>query len=478
MRPTATIIAGRQIPTAGAPHTDPRAARLIARFEHVPLTGWHRRGRIIMGSATFLDAFTALSLAFALPVLVGLWHLSPADIGWLIGASYVGQLVGALFFSRFAEQHGRVPAAAWSTTIMAVMGLACVFAGSFPILFLCRVLQGVGVGGEMPVAATYVSELSRARGRGRFFMLYELIFPIGLMATGQVAAFLVPAWGWQALFVLGAIPGMVIALALRRLPESPRWLIGQARYDQAESAIVQAEASAARRFSDFRPLHGAPLEAAAAAIHTRILPSARVPWREVLATPFRARTIVTWILWASAFFVANSLNNWMPTLYRTIYKLPLQQALRAASLTNVAQVVVLLGCAFAIDRIGRRNWTVASFVLSGLLLAGLALWGVGNVLLVVAVATIAYGIVGSNNAVLYLYTPEIYPTRMRAIGTGLSTSWLRLASAVGPTLVGLIVADYGVRWVFAMFAVVAVVGAIAATLMIETRGRKLEDIAA
>ncbi len=111
----------------------------------------------------------------------------------------------------------------------------------------------------------------------------------------------------------------------------------------------------------------------------------------------------------------------MPTLYHTVYKLPLQSALRAASLTNVAQVVVLLACAFLIDRTGRRNWTVAAFVISAALLAGLAFTGAGSLVAVIVVATLAYGIVGSNAAVLYLYTPEIYPTRMRAIGTGLAT---------------------------------------------------------
>jgi len=92
--------------------------------------------------------------------------------------------------------------------------------------------------------------------------------------------------------------------------------------------------------------------------------------------------------------------------------------------------------------------------------------------------TLSYGVIGSANAVLYLYTPEIYPTRMRAIGTGAATCWLRLASAVGPLLVGYIVAAEGIRLVFLMFAGVAIVGALAATRMLETGNRRLEDIAA
>ncbi len=77
------------------------------------------------------------------------------------------------------------------------MSLACALVGNFPALLACRLVQGIGVGGEMPVAATYISELSRAHGRGRFFLLYELIFPVGLAATGQLGAWLVPIFGWK-----------------------------------------------------------------------------------------------------------------------------------------------------------------------------------------------------------------------------------------------------------------------------------------
>jgi putative MFS transporter len=200
-------------------------------------------------------------------------------------------------------------------------------------------------------------------------------------------------------------------------------------------------------------------------------------WTELLSSFYRGRTMVVWVLWATAFFVSNSLNNWLPTLYKTVYHLPLKEALRAATYTNIAQVVLLLACAFVIDRIGRRNWTVAAFCAGALLLAGLGLFGAGNVSSVMVFATLSYGLVGSIAAVLYLYTPEVYPTRMRATATGIATSWLRLASAVGPSIVGLLVHSKGVSAVFLMFAAVCVVGALAASRMIETRGRSLEEIA-
>jgi len=170
-------------------------SELIARLEQMPFSPWHRKARIVMGSATFFDAYNALSLAYALPILIRLWHITPAQTGLLLGAGYVGQLAGALLFGWLAEKYGRVYSAAGAVAIMSVMNLVCALAGTFDALLVCRIVQGIGVGGEMPVAATYINELSRAHGRGRFFMLYEMIFPLGLMATGQIGAWLVPIFG-------------------------------------------------------------------------------------------------------------------------------------------------------------------------------------------------------------------------------------------------------------------------------------------
>lgn len=450
------------IPTASVD-----AAQLIARMESVPFSRWHTRCRIVMGSATFFDAFNALSLAFALPVLIRLWHISSAEIGLLISVSYVGQLAGALLFSGMAEKFGRVRSATAAVALMAVMNVGCALAGNFPALFVCRLIQGVGVGGEMPVAATYISELSKAHGRGRFFLLYELIFPVGLMATGQLGAWLVPLLGWQAIFWIGAVPGLLITLLVARLPESPRWLISNGRLTEADTIVKQIEASASHK------VHTIAATPPAAAVST----SQRPRWSEVLSPAYRGRTLIVWTLWAAAYFVTNSLNNWMPSLYTTVYHLGLRESLRAASMLNVAQVAVLLVCAFCIDRIGRRNWTAVSFIAGGTLLAILGFVRAYSAFSVMLLATLSYGIIGSANAVIYLYTPEIYPTRMRAIGTGLGTSWLRIASALGPAAVGVMVGATGIGSVFWLFAGVSAVGALAATRMIETRDRRLEEIA-
>jgi putative MFS transporter len=452
-----------------------RAAQLLFRIENVPFTRWHTKARIIMGSATLFDAFDALALAFVMPVLVGLWHLSPRDIGLLIAAGYLGQVVGALLFGWLAERLGRVPSASITMGLMSVMSVVCAFSGNFHMLFMARFVQGIGVGGEVPVAAAYINELSQAHGRGRFFILYELIFPLGLLAAAQIGAFLVPRFGWEYMFLVGGIPGILIAFLILRLPESARWLISKGQFSKAEEVIKGLEASTPKRNLD--PQRDvAEIDQRVADVLESLQGQKKGSWKELFSPFYRGRTWVVWLLWASSYFIANGINNWLPSLYKTVYNLPLQESLYRASLSNVLSIFAVLACAFLVDRVGRRRWAMGSFVISGVLLAVLGTVGTGSAWSVMILASSAYAVMGSATVLLYLYTPEIYPTRMRAVGTGLATSWLRAASAAAPAIVGIVLTGQGIAAVFLMFACVSVIGLLAATRMIETTNRALEEI--
>ncbi|MER0141882.1 MFS transporter [Bacillus safensis subsp. safensis] len=439
-----------------------RASQLLTRMESVPFSRWHLKPRIIMGSATFFDAFDALSLAFVLPVLIGMWNLSPAQIGLLIGSGYIGQAVGAIFFGWLAERRGRVFSAKWTVFLMSIMSIACVFSGNFMALFIFRFIQGIGVGGEVPVAASYINELSRAQGRGRFFMLYEMIFPLGLMISAQIGAFVVPSFGWKWMFLIGGIGGLIVFGFFFMLRESPRWLISKGRLDEAEKIIEEIEASTDKRMPVANQVSSS---------------TEKGDWKELFSTFYRKRTLVVWGLWFSAYFVSNGLNNWLPSLYNTVYHLPVGDSLRAASLTNILQTVGVFACAFLIDKVGRKRWATIAFVLTGVLLTALWISGATSPESVIYLGSAAYGMMGTITVLLYLYTPEIYPTRMRVIGTAFATAWLRLASAIAPIMIGFILEVSGVSTIFILFASVTVVGAILAFKMIETREKVLEDIA-
>ncbi|HEX4195308.1 MAG TPA: MFS transporter, partial [Stellaceae bacterium] len=136
-----------------------------------------------------------------------------------------------------------------------------------------------------------------------------------------------------------------------------------------------------------------------------------------------------------------------------------------------------LGVAFWIDKTGRRTWFIIAYIGSALPLLYLWFHGVSSAEMLVFWASIAYFFTGSNSNLCYLYTAEIYPTRLRARGTATATAWLRLGSTIGPGIVGFIISGYGLNLVFAMFGIVALIGALtAATFAIEAKERVLEEV--
>src|ERR1700733_6071273 len=186
-----------------ASHT---AESISARLERLPVTRQLLTIRLVIGTATFFDAYTVLAIAFAMPVLVREWKLSPSDVGMILSCGYLGQLLGAVVFGWLAERIGRVRVLWLTITLFVGMDIACLFSTGAVSMIVCRFIQGIGTGGEVPVASAYVNEMIGAGKRGRFFLLYEVIFPIGLVFAGMVGFFLVPVYGWKAMFIIGLIP--------------------------------------------------------------------------------------------------------------------------------------------------------------------------------------------------------------------------------------------------------------------------------
>ena len=188
------------------------------------------------------------------------------------------------------------------------------------------------------------------------------------------------------------------------------------------------------------------------------------------------RSLVVWLMWFATFLVTYGLGTWMPTLYKTVFNLPLDTSLRYATFGTFMQLVGGVTAGFMSDRIGRRRLFTVSYFGAGATLIVLYFLGTGAAIPFMLCVGVAYYFAGLSVLGAYLYTPEIYPTRARAFGTSLGTSWLRLASMVGPLVVGYFVAS-GIGAVFLIFASVAFVAGVSVVLFaVETSGRPLEEI--
>jgi MFS transporter, putative metabolite:H+ symporter len=277
----------------------------------------------------------------------------------------------------------------------------------------------------------------------------------------------VPTLGWQAMFLIGAIPAVLVGAIRWMLPESPRWLANRGRLEAADTIMTAIEAQASRGGQVALP----PVVPVPSA------PTRETRWRELFRGIYRRRTLTVWVIWFTSYFATYGLTTWLPSLYASVFKLPLQQSLRYALITQVCGLLSTLACALLIDRTGRKPWFTGAFFAGGILM--LVLWQVGatSALQVLVLGTIGWMSFNSIALGLYLYSPEIYPTRMRALGSSVGTAWLRVASAIGPAVMGLVVARASLATAFLLIGAVLLVGGVVTALFaVETRGRPLEEI--
>ncbi len=443
------------------------AAAILGRMERLPLSGWHLRTRAIVGTATFFDGIDFLTVALALPVLSGLWHLSPVQIGLLISSSLFGQLLGSLVFGFVADRIGRIPTITISVAIFGVLGVACALSWSFYSLFAFRFLQGIGMGPEVPIAASYINEIAPAKSRGRFVLLYEFVFAIGVLAAGLIGRWCIPAYGWQSIFWIGAVPALLIAPAIAFLPESPRWLVGRGRLDDAENAMRRIEREVGRGGRELPPVVPVP---------PTVIGKGTL--RELLSGQYRKRTIVMWLIWTCIGFVSWPLTTWLPSIFRTVYKVPVETALTYGLITTSGAIIAgTLTCALLIDPVGRRRWFTMAFAVAAAATLVMGLTGAPSVIMAVALAAVTMFFISSMNLAIYVYTPELYPTRLRAVGVSFCSAWSRTAGMIAPTVIGWWLSNGGLASVFLVMGGFCLLGAVVTFLFAEeTRRRVLEEV--
>jgi MFS transporter, putative metabolite:H+ symporter len=449
----------------------PLPAMISARIERLPIVRWQILVRCVIGVVTFFDAFDMLMISYVLPTISKEWQLSPSGSTWAIVSGSAGMLVGAVALGWLADRFGRVQVIVVALLLYSLASLALALSPSFDVFLVLRFLQGVGIGGEVPVAATYINEIARSHQRGRFVLLYEMIFPLGVAIHGLVATLIVPTLGWRWLFVIGALPLPIIFFIRKLVPESPRWLASKGYDERALATMDYIECQVKKYLKE--PLPEAKLLGTKTPRAT-----AKGSWRELFHPPYLRRTLTLWMMWFTLSFVHLGVVNWLPTIYRQQFGLPLRSALAYAAINPWCALAGAFFVAIVIDRFGRR-WTLGTaLTMSGLIL--ITLWLAGGRpfgLMVVCCALLAFVstviITG-----LYLYTPELYPTRVRALGASFGGVWSRMGAIAGPATFGLLLQDTAsLALGFLVLGAVGVVGGVIALIFSEeTSGRVLEEI--
>ena len=394
------------------------------------------RNRLLVtsGLGWMFDAMDVGLLSFILAALKADWGLSAGQMGWLGAINSIGMAVGAIGFGMLADRIGRKQVFILTLLLFAIASGLSAFASTLAVLFVLRCFIGMGLGGELPVASTYVSERVAAHERGRVVVLLESFWAVGWILAALIAYFVIPRFaqdmGWRVALALGALPAFYALYLRRQLP------------DDAPTAP----------------------------------PAAGLPWTARLAalwSPAHARaTLMLWLLWFTVVFSYYGMFLWLPSVM--VGKgFALIKSFEYVLLMTLAQLPGYFTAAWLIERAGRKFVLVV--YLTG---TAASAWAFGNAdtqgALLLYGALLSFFNLGAWGA-LYAYSPENYPAPIRASGVGTAAGIGRLGGILGPLTIPFLGAQgWGTGAIFGLFAATLLVGVLAvAVLGRETRGAQV-----
>lgn len=436
---------------------------ILERLEALPVGRFHYKLLGVTGLGWLFDSMDTGLIAFILPVLAKDWQLAPGQMGLIGSIGLIGMALGAVVSGTIADHIGRKKVFTITVLLYSIATGLCAVAWDYTSLLIFRFLVGFGLGGELPVAATLVSEYAPARVRGRFIVLLESFWALGWIVAACIAYLLIPVYGWRIAFIIGALPALYTFVIRMHMPESVRYLLAKGRIEEARQIVVKLE-----------KVLNVPVKAFGN--EKEVVPqnepvSVATLWRK----PFLTRTIMLWLVWFGIIYSYYGIFMWLPSLVFqqgfTVVK-----TFEYVLVMTLAQLPGYYCAAWLVDKIGRK-YTLSIF----LLCSGIASYFFGHS--TTAAALMTWGAIMSFFnlgawGVLYTYTPEMYPTAIRALGSGWAAGFGRFGGMAAPILVGVMLANgFGIGSVFYMFAFVFIaVAAIVMGLGIESKQKNLESL--
>ena len=425
------------------------------RLGRLPYTRKHTRVLLGSGTGWALDAMDVGLISFVGAALAVEWALSPTEVSWLLSVGFVGMALGASLGGRLSDRFGRRTVFAATLLVYGLATGASALVSGLAALLVLRLLVGLGLGAELPVASTLVSELSPTRIRGRMVVVLEAFWAVGWLAAAVIGSTVVPLEdGWRWAFAIGLVPALYAVVVRVGLPESPLYLERRGRTAEAERVVRQFEESAG-----VAPVDSPPLP-----------PRDPAPAARLWSVPLRRRTLGIWTVWFCVNFSYYGAFIWLPGLlvargYDLIQSFGYVLVMTLAQLPGYALAAVL------IEVWGRRR-TLATFLV-GSAAAAVAFGLAGSVpVLLAAGMALSFFNLGAWGA-LYAVTPEIYPTVLRGTGAGAAAGFGRLASVAAPLLVPVLLGVGGDVLLFAVFAAAFLLAAVAAVALLPERAGEM-----
>lgn len=382
------------------------------------MTKEHRTLLWAAGGAWLFDAMDVGMLSFVIAALAKEWQLSSAQMGLIGSVSSIGMVFGAVIFGILADKIGRKNSLLCSLLVFSIGNGISAFSTSLSLFLVLRLLVGAGLGGELPVASTLISENTPTASRGRAVVLLESFWAAGWLVASLLAYFVIPVWGWRVVLLLTSLPA-IYTLVLRKHVKQ-----------EHEPTTINRKVPFMQRL------------------------------RVLFEPAYRQRTIMLWLVWFLVVFSYYGMFLWLPSVM-VLKGFSLVKSFEYVLIMTLAQLPGYFVAAWLIEKWGRKR--VLGGFLIGTALSALLFGNANSVaMLLVAGALLSFFNLGAWGA-LYAYTPEQYPALVRGSGSGLAAGIGRIGGVVGPFLVGaLIQQGVSVAVIFTLFtgAILLAAGAV------------------
>ena len=436
-----------------------------ARLDRLPISSFHYRIFWLVGAGMFFDGYDLYVAGGVLASTIQTkFSTLPQNLQFL-SLTFVGMTLGSFITGFVGDKMGRRFTYQINLLIFGLASLAAAFAQDMGQLIVCRFVQGLGLGAEIVVGYSTLTEFVPPKTRGRWLSFMAFIVVAGFPVTAILGRLIIPTWGWRPMFIIAGVGSLIVWYLRKRLPESPRWLESQGRTAEAEALMQTIEKEVATA--------GALPPVVAPA------PVAQVTASDMLRPPLLQRMIVgSWVL-----ITINTL------IFGFVIFLPqffLRQGLtisQSLSYTVVLAVASLVGCAvgaWSSDAIGRRASIIGASVVTivfGYVYARFN--AASDPTIVLAVGFVLIVAIYVQTALLFgVYTPELFPTEIRLRANGICNTLGRGATVVSPFVVGYLMVHYklpGVVWLMIGLVVIQIV--VVWAWGVEPRNRGLEDVA-
>ncbi|MGN7386416.1 MFS transporter [Sporosarcina sp. SAFN-015] len=376
------------------------------------------------------DAMDVGILSFVIAAISVEWHLTTSEMGWIGSMNSIGMAIGAFGFGLLADRIGRKNVFMMTLVLFSLASGLSALTTTLTVFLILRFFVGAGLGGELPVASTLVSESVSAKERGRVVVLLESFWAAGWLIAALLAYFIIPEFGWRIALILTALPAFYAIYLRSNLPDSPKF---------------EREGEPKQSIGDKLKL--------------------------IWSKEYSRRTTMLWIVWFTVVFSYYGMFLWLPSVM-VMKGFDMIHSFKYVFIMTLAQLPGYFTAAWLIERAGRK-FVLATYLIGTAVSALLFGNAESLTMLLISGAFLSFFNLGAWGA-LYAYSPEQYPTAVRATGSGMAAAVGRIGGIFGPLLVGsMLTAGYGFGFIFTIFCGAIIIGVLA-VLLLGTETKQLE----